>query len=92
MAVFTRVAKIATYSLMPRTTSVALGDHFSQFVSEQVDAGRYANASDVVRSGLRLLEEREVALVALRNELDVGEASGPAEGFDFEAFIAARSA
>ena len=77
---------------MARTTSVALGDHFTQFILEQVDAGRYANASDVVRSGLRLLEEREAQLIALRAAIDAGEASGPATPFDVERFIAARRA
>ncbi|MEM6896663.1 MAG: type II toxin-antitoxin system ParD family antitoxin [Pseudomonadota bacterium] len=75
---------------MARTTSVALGDHFTRFVAEQVDAGRYANASDVVRSGLRLLEEREAGLTALRTALTEGEASGPATPFDVEEFLAAR--
>ncbi|MEM8592232.1 MAG: type II toxin-antitoxin system ParD family antitoxin [Pseudomonadota bacterium] len=77
---------------MGRTTSVSLGDHFTRFVAEQVDAGRYANASDVVRSGLRLLEEREAELNALRDALIKGEASGPAKPFDVEAFLAERRA
>ncbi|MFX4086215.1 type II toxin-antitoxin system ParD family antitoxin [Sphingobium yanoikuyae] len=44
---------------MMRNTSIVIGDHFSQFVGEQVRSGRYGSTSDVVRSGLRLLEERE---------------------------------
>lgn len=44
---------------MVRNTSIVIGDHFSQFVGEQVRSGRYGSTSDVVRSGLRLLEERE---------------------------------
>ena len=51
---------------------------------------RKARASDVVRAGLRLLEEREVKLAALRAALAQGEASGPSTPFDFEAFIARR--
>lgn len=75
---------------MTRTTSVALGDHFSEFIAEQVAAGRYASASDVVRSGLRLLEEREAQMATLRAALEAGEASGASEPFDVNAYIAAR--
>lgn len=75
---------------MTRTTSVALGDHFAEFIAEQVAAGRYASASDVVRSGLRLLEEREAQMTALRAALEAGEASGAAEPFDVDAYVAAR--
>ncbi|WP_299733502.1 type II toxin-antitoxin system ParD family antitoxin [uncultured Tateyamaria sp.] len=75
---------------MTRTTSVALGDHFAQFITEQVAAGRYASASDVVRSGLRLLEEREAQMTALRAALEAGEASGPAAPFDVDAYVADR--
>ena len=42
---------------MPKNTSFILGEHFDAFVAGQIDAGRYANATDVIRSGLRLLEE-----------------------------------
>ncbi|QJR04508.1 type II toxin-antitoxin system ParD family antitoxin [Sphingobium yanoikuyae] len=50
---------------MARNTSIVIGDHFSQFVSEQVRSGRYGSTSDVVRAGLRLLEEHEARLRAL---------------------------
>lgn len=50
--------------------SYAVGDHFDKFIREQVKAGRYNNGSEVVREGLRLVEEREAKLVALRNHLD----------------------
>ena len=72
---------------MSRNTSISLGDHFANFIDQRVQAGRYASASDVVRAGLRLLEEREAQLDMLRSALIVGEASGPAEEFDFEAYI-----
>lgn len=76
---------------MSHNTSVSLGDHFAEFITKQVKAGRYQNASDVVRSGLRLLEEREAKLQALRQALVEGEQSGVATGFDFDEFIAERS-
>lgn len=62
-------------------TSVALGHHFESFLREQVESGRFNNASEVVRAGLRLLEETEqrkkLELDALRAEIAAGRASGP---------------
>jgi antitoxin ParD1/3/4 len=75
---------------MNRNTSVSLGDHFTSFVADQVEQGRYSSATDVVRAGLRLLEEREAKLEALRAALIEGENSGPSGAFDFEAFIARK--
>lgn len=75
---------------MSQNTSISLGEHYVDFVSEQVSSGRYATTSDVVRSALRLLEEREAKLAALRQALVAGEQSGPAKPLDFEAFIAEK--
>jgi len=69
---------------MARTTSFILGDHFDAFVSALVASGRYASATDVIRSGLRLLEERETRLDDLRRALAEGEASGVAGALDME--------
>jgi antitoxin ParD1/3/4 len=55
-----------------------------------VEKGRYSSATDVVRAGLRLLEEREAKLATLRAALIEGENSGPSAPFDFEAFIARK--
>ncbi|KIC47755.1 type II toxin-antitoxin system ParD family antitoxin [Tateyamaria sp. ANG-S1] len=77
---------------MSRTTSVALGDHYSKFISDQVATGRYASASDVVRSGLRLLQEREAQVASLQAALEAGEASGPARPLDIDAYVAGRRA
>lgn len=76
---------------MAANTSISLDDHFAMFLSEQVETGRYRSASEVVRAGLRLLEEREVQLSALRAALVTGEASGEAEAFDFDAFVASKT-
>ncbi|EIZ82379.1 CopG family transcriptional regulator [Methylobacterium sp. GXF4] len=73
---------------MARNTSISLGDHFAQFIDRQVEGGRYGSASDVVRAGLRLLEEREAKLEALRSALAEGEASGDFLEFDSNAFLA----
>jgi antitoxin ParD1/3/4 len=75
---------------MPRNTSVTIGDHFSEFIGEQVRAGRYGSASDVVRAGLRLLEEHEAKVRALQDALIVGEQSGEPRAFDVEAFKARK--
>jgi antitoxin ParD1/3/4 len=73
-----------------KNTSFSIGEHFMGFVDTQVKEGRYSNASDVMRAALRLLEEREAKLTALRAALIEGEESGPSTPFDFEAFIARK--
>ncbi len=70
---------------MGKNTSFILGDHFDAFVAERVASGRYANATDVIRSSLRLLEEHERRIEALRLALEEGEASGVAGELDMEA-------
>ena len=70
---------------MARNTSFILGDHFEAYVSAQVESGRYANATDVIRSGLRLLEEHEQWREALRRALIEGEQSGVAGPLDIDA-------
>ena len=72
---------------MARNTSISLGDHFTGFIDEQVQAGRYNSASDVVRAGLRLLEEHEAKVKALQDALLAGEESGPPTPFDGDAFL-----
>lgn len=71
---------------MRRNTSFALGQHFTNFIDAQVQGGRYGTASDVVRAGLRLLEEHEAKVKALKDELQAGLQSGEPRPFDFEAF------
>ena len=75
---------------MAKNTSISLSGHFAAFVEEQVNKGRYGNVSEVVRAGLRILEEREAKLEALRGAINEGLESGPAEPFDVEAFIAVK--
>jgi len=72
---------------MARNTSISLGDHFVTFVDRQVEEGRYGSASDVVRAGLRLLEEREVKLQALRHALAEGEGSGSPASLNEKDFL-----
>lgn len=77
---------------MARNTSISLDDHFTHFLSREVASGRYASASEVVRAGLRLLEDQETRLASLRAALVEGEQSGEPEAFDFDTFVAAKQA
>jgi len=61
---------------MQKNTSVTLSKHFEKFISQQIKNGRFSSASEVIRAALRLLEEREVKLNALRQALREGEKSG----------------
>jgi antitoxin ParD1/3/4 len=61
---------------MPRNTSVTIGNHFEDFIAEQLKQGRYGSASEIVRAGLRLLEEQESRIRQLRAALIEGEESG----------------
>jgi antitoxin ParD1/3/4 len=73
---------------MQKNTSIILGDHFAGFIEGQIGSGRFASASEVVRAGLRLLEEHETGLRALQNALIAGEDSGTPRSFDNAAFLA----
>ena len=65
--------------IMAKNTSVTLGDHFDQFINQQLNTGRYGSASEIVRAGLRALEDQETKLLNLRNMLIQGEQSGIAD-------------
>jgi antitoxin ParD1/3/4 len=76
--------------IMGKSTSVSLGEHLTGFVEEQIAQGRYGNASDVVRAGLRLLEDQATKPAALRAALIEGKECGEPEAFGFEASIARK--
>lgn len=67
---------------MSKNTSISLGNYFEQFIQTQVKAGRYKNVSEVIRAGLRLLENEESKVIALRNAIQEGVDSGIAHDFD----------
>ena len=67
---------------MGRNTSISLGNHFESFIETTVSKGRFSNASEVVRAGLRLLEEEENRILVLRNAIQEGIQSGRATDFD----------
>lgn len=70
-----------------KNTSVALGEHFAGFVEQQVEAGRFGNVSEVVRAGLRLLEEHETKHAALRAAIQEGVDSGEPEQVKVDEFL-----
>lgn len=61
---------------MAKNTSILLGEYFERFIQKQVKSGRFASASEVVRTALRLFEQEESQKKALVNELKAGEKSG----------------
>jgi antitoxin ParD1/3/4 len=65
-----------------KNTSISLGNYFDNFVSSQVSAGRYKNVSEVVRAGLRLLEDEESKVIALKKAIQEGIDSGIAHKFN----------
>lgn len=67
---------------MNRNTSISLGNYFDDFIQNRISAGRFKNASEVVRAGLRLLEEEENRIIALREAIQEGISSGIANNFN----------
>jgi antitoxin ParD1/3/4 len=72
---------------MPRNTSVTLGEHFEGFITKQLEEGRYESKSEVVRAAMRLLEEHEQKVIALRQALIEGEQSGEPVPFSMTSII-----
>ena len=73
---------------MGRNTSISLGDHFEDFIDNRVSTGRFKNASEVVRAGLRLLEEEENNVTALKAAIDEGMKSGIVKNFNAQKHLA----
>jgi antitoxin ParD1/3/4 len=77
---------------MAKTTSIQLGDHFDKFIAEKLKSGRYRNASELIREGLRRIETDEQKLEALRARLDIGRLQAEkgqfVENFSFESIMA----
>ena len=69
---------------MSRTVTASLGPHYEEFIQNSIRCGRYNNASEVVRAGLRLLEENERKVAQLRAAIQKGIDSGICESFDPE--------
>jgi antitoxin ParD1/3/4 len=67
---------------MNKNTSISLGNYFDKFVQSSIEEGRFKNVSEVIRAGLRLLEEEESKVIALKNAIQDGVDSGIAHDFD----------
>ena len=65
-----------------KNTSVSIGSYFDEFVQARISEGRYKNVSEVIRAGLRLLENEENKALALRSAIQEGVDSGIAHDFD----------
>lgn len=73
---------------MGKSTSIVLSDHFIRFIDRQLAKGTYGSASEVVRAGLRLLEEHAIEVEALQAALTEGEESDDVENFDIDTLVA----
>jgi|TARA_B110000967_G_scaffold171383_1_gene181833 antitoxin ParD1/3/4 len=69
---------------MNKNTSISLGNYFDQFVQSRISEGRFKNVSEVIRAGLRLLEDEESKALALKNAIKEGMNSPRVENFDFD--------
>lgn len=72
---------------MNRNTSISIGSYFDTFIKSRISEGRYKNASEVIRAGLRLLEEEENKIIALREAIQEGIESGIAQDFSPETHL-----
>lgn len=71
---------------MAKNTSITLGDHFDGFITQKMEEGRFASASEVIRAGLRMLEDNDSKITTLRRLLEEGEKSGTAE-YSYESLM-----
>jgi antitoxin ParD1/3/4 len=67
-----------------KNTSISLGSHFDEFIKSQISDGRYKNVSEVIRAGLRILEDEESKTKALKAAIQKGLDSPSISDFDFK--------
>ena len=72
---------------MGKNTSVILGEYYEDLIKKEMSIGTYASASEMIREGLRLLDERKQKIQAINNALDAGEKSGEPLFYDHNAFL-----
>ena len=79
--------RILNQIIMAKNTSILLGDYFDNFISQQIQTGKFSSASEVVRAALRMFEHEESKKTQLINELKKGEKSGFVKDFDRKNFL-----
>jgi antitoxin ParD1/3/4 len=67
---------------MAKNTSVTLGEHFERIINRSIASGRYSSASEVIRAGLRMIDEREQKIQLLKEAIEEGERSGYVKNYD----------
>ena len=67
---------------MSKNKSVTLGDYFERITEKSIETDRYSSASEVIREGLRLVDEREQKIKILREAIEARERSGYVDKFD----------
>ena len=72
---------------MAKNTSITLGTHFEKIIENSISSGRYASASEVIRAGLRKIDEEEQKIQALRDAIEAGANSGYIKNFNPVNFI-----
>jgi len=72
---------------MAKNTSITLGEHFEKIIENSIATGRYASASEVIRAGLRKIDEEEQKIKLLREAIEAGEKSGYVKNFDPVKFL-----
>ena len=75
---------------MNKHSTFALDQRSEDFIDQQLDEGNFHSASEVVKAGLKLLEERQTQIERLRAAIIEGEESGPSQPFDFDEFLARK--
>ena len=75
---------------MSKCTDIKINDELGSFINHQIQSGRYDSASEVIGAGLKNLRDKETKMAALREAINEGIESGPAQPFDFDEFIATR--
>lgn len=80
--IYQLLVPLVKVKVMNKNTSVSLGNYFESFVHQIISEGRYKNVSEVIRAGLRLLEEDENKTIALKNAIQTGIDSGISENFN----------